>query len=447
MSQVDVLARTVAEEINKGELTQASRSLGAVPAWKLDHVLERLDPQARAVAFRLLPKSVALDVFEALDPALRGELILALQDETVIEVFDSLDPDDRVWLLEELPAGLANRLLQGLSAHERELTAKILGYPSGAVGRRMTPEFVHAGAETTAAQTLQQIRERTAEAEAVYVIPVVNTERQLTGVVPLHDLVVAEPDAQMSQLALPSASALATSDAEAAALLCTDLKLLSLPIVDSEQRLVGLLTFDDALDIVNEAAEEDSARAGGAEPLRRPYLSTSVWQITRSRVVWLLVLAISALLTVQVLEIFEATLAQKVTLALFIPLLTGTAGNTGAQAATTVTRALALGDLGRRDVLRVMSKEVRVGLTLGLCLGGLGFGLAALVYGLPMAGVIGLTLLSVCTLAATVGGLMPLVARSFKADPAVFSTPFITTFCDASGLVLYFLIARALLGL
>ncbi len=205
------------------------------------------------------------------------------------------------------------------------------------------------------------------------------------------------------------------------------------------------LTVDDALRILEDAESEDQARIGGSEPLRRPYLSTPVRALVRSRVVWLLVLAVGATLTVQVLEVFEATLSQMVVLSVFIPLLIGTGGNTGNQAATTVTRALALGDVTPRDVVRVVAREARTGASLGLILGALGFALTSLVYGTSVGAVIGLTLLAVCALAATVGGAMPLAAKALRADPAVFSNPFITTFVDATGLVIYFLIALLVL--
>src|SRR5690606_3921439 len=191
----------------------------------------------------------------------------------------------------------------------------------------------------------------------------------------------------------------------------------------------------------------DQARAGGTEPLRRPYLSTPLTSIVRSRVVWLLFLALGATLTVQVLGVFEETLEQMVVLSLFIPLLIGTGGNTGNQAATTLTRALALDDVRPRDILRVLAREVRAGLSLGLLLGGVGFAVASLAYGLDIGSVIGMTLLAVCTMAATVGGAMPLVGKAVGVDPAVFSNPFITTFVDATGLLVYFVIARAVLGL
>lgn len=286
------------------------------------------------------------------------------------------------------------------------------------------------------------MRERLAEAETVYTLPVVDGQRRLVGIVSLRDVMTADPDTPVSEFLHEPHSARATVGAETAARRCADLKLLALPVVDDETRLVGILTVDDALWILEEAESEDQARIGGSEPLRRPYLSTPVRSIVRSRVVWLLVLAVGATLTVQVLEVFEATLEQMVVLSLFIPLLIGTGGNTGNQAATTITRALALDDVRPRDILKVLARDVRVGLSLGLLLGGVGFLFASLAHGVPIGAVIGLTLLSVCTMAATVGGAMPLIGRTVRVDPAVFSNPFITTFVDATGLLVYFLVAR-----
>jgi magnesium transporter len=237
----------------------------------------------------------------------------------------------------------------------------------------------------------------------------------------------------------------ATDPAEQAERLCANRKLLALPVVDSETRLVGILTVDDALGILEDADSQDQARIGGSETLRQPYLSTSVATLVRSRVVWLLVLAIGAALTVQVLDVFESTLAEVMTLALFVPLLIGTGGNTGNQAATTVTRALALNDVTPRDLAKIMAREFQVGFSLGLILGAVGFAVTRVIFGPSIGLVIGLTLLSVCTMAATVGGVMPLLAKSVGADPAVFSNPFITTFVDATGLIIYFLIAKAVL--
>ncbi|WP_336631888.1 MULTISPECIES: magnesium transporter [unclassified Microbacterium] len=430
------------------DLTAVSTLLHAHDAPEIVRLLEQEQHAAdRAVMYRLLDRSTAVDVFELLENGLRGELIEGLRDEDVTRVFEAIDPDDRVQLLDELPAGVAKRLLQGLSAQERELTLPLLGYPKRSIGRYMSPEFVRLRARLTAGDALTHVRHRGAEAETIYLLPVTDDERRVEGVIGLRDLVMAPADATIGDLMVDARSVRATDDAETAARRIVEAQLLAAPVVDGENRIVGVVTVDDAARILEDADDEDAARQGAAEPLRRPYLTTPVLGIVRSRVVWLLVLAVSALLTVQVLGVFEETLAEVVTLALFIPLLTGTAGNTGAQAATTVTRALALGEVRAGDVLAVAWREVRVGLLLGSLLGGLGFVLASLVFGVSFGGVIGLTLVAVCTLAAAVGGAMPMLARAVRADPAVFSTPFISTFCDATSLVIYFLIATWLLGL
>lgn len=445
INELTIVVDGIAAPLSRGDLPSAAAALADVEPERLAEVLERLDGRRRAVAYRLLPKDHALQVFEALSPNMQGELIGDLRDAEVAHIFGDLDPDDRAWLVDELPASLASRLMRGLPAHEREMTAAVLGYRRGSIGRRMSPEFVSVPIGSTVAGALDRVRARLHDAETVYTLPVVDAGRRVAGVVSLRDLLAADPDADVRDIMQSAQTASVDDDAESAARRCTERGLLALPIVDSEERLVGILTVDDAARILEHEESEDAARQGGAEPLRRPYLSTPILQIVRSRVVWLLVLAVGATLTVQVLSAFEATLAQITVLALFVPLLIGTGGNTGNQAATTVTRALALGDVRPRDVVRVLSREVRVGFFLGSILGLVGFAVTSLVYEPRIGLVIGATLIAVCTMAATVGGVMPLLARAIRVDPAVFSNPFITTFVDASGLILYFLIARAIL--
>lgn len=443
----DDLAQSVARAAAREDLDTLSQLLAAPGTAEVVAVLERLDDRRRAVVYRLLPKQRALEVFEALPAGLQGDLVQALQDAEVASVFTDLDPDDRVRLLDELPASLAPRLLRDLPDDERAMTHEILGYPRGSTGRRMSPEYVSAHVDDTTVTAMTKVRAGLAHAETVYTLPVLDRGRQVVGVVSLRQLLGSADDDRVGDLMVPADTALATEDAEAAARRCADRGLLAVPVVDAERRLVGILTVDDALRLLEEAESEDAARLAGSEPLRRPYLSTPVRRVVRSRITWLSVLALGATLTVQVLETFEATLQQLTTLALFVPLLIGTGGNTGNQAATTVTRALALDEVRPRDVGAVLLRELRVGALLGALLGGAGFAVAGLVYGADVGAVVGLTLLAVCTMAAAVGGVMPLVARAVRVDPAVFSNPFITTFVDATGLVVYFLIARAVLGL
>ena len=442
-----VAARQIDALLDAGDLHGAADLVEGMPPWLVVDVLERSGAKDRAVLFRLLSKGTAHVVFEALDPPVQSELIRGLQADRVSQIFADLDPDDRAGLVDELPANLATRLLRGLSADEKALTDTVLDYPAGSVGRRMTPEFISTHPDTTAGETLERVRRRIDQVETIYGLPVTDDERRLVGIVGLRAVMRADPDTPIRTLMNEAVTARARESAEAAARRSAEERLIVLPVVDDEHRLVGILTFDDALRVLEVADSEDAARQGGAEPLRRPYLSTPVRSLVRSRVVWLLVLALGAALTVQVLEVFEGTIEQVVALSLFVPLIIGTGGNTGNQAATTVTRALALGDVRPRDVLRVTLLEIRTGLTLGLVLGGVGWAVAGLVYGVDLGMVIGLTLLALCTIAATVGGVMPLLAQAVRADPAVFSNPFITTFVDATGLVVYFLIAKAILGL
>lgn len=444
---LDEIIESIQNCLDTSNLTSLASLARKLKSADLVTVLERLNDRERAIVYRVLPKSIALEVFESLDPALQSELLEELSSEEISAIFSKLDPDDRVGLLDELPAGVAKRLLTGLSAKERLLTSEVLGYPQGSIGRRMSPEYISVKSTDSISQALTKVKAKLQSAETIYTLPVVDSSKQLVGVVSLRDLMRTSSRLKVSKIMSEPLMVNASDDEEFAARTCSDLKVLALPVVDNERRLVGILTVDDALRILEQEESEDAARTGGAEPLRRPYLSTPVFAIVRSRVIWLLVLALGATFTVSVLGAFEAEIEQLVVLTLFVPLLIGLGGNTGNQAATTVTRALALQDVRTKDIWQVLFRELRVGALLGTLLGLIGFGLASAFFGIQIGLVIGLTLFAICTVAATVGGVMPLVGLALRADPAVFSNPFITTFVDAMGLVIYFLIAKAVLGI
>lgn len=421
--------------------------LARVPRQELIAIVERQNALRAALALRLLPREKSIAVFDALDAKHQADIIDELGNADVYEFFDELDPEDRVALLDELPAEIADRLLRSLTQTQRDVTGVILGYTKGSVGRRMSPEVPNIHPEMSMEDALRTLRDNANELETIYTVPVTRKDRRLVGVVSLRELFTAERGILIEDIMNEPVYAYATADAEETVRWFLPLDMLALPIVDDSHRLVGLLTWDDATDIMEEADSEDSARSGGTEALQQPYLSTPLLKLVRSRILWLLVLAVSALLTVRVLDSFEDTLAKAVVLSLFIPLLTGTGGNTGNQAATTVTRALALGDVRTRDLLSVMWRELRVGMLLGAVLGLAGLILATAIYGLDIGIVIGSTLFLICSMSATVGGLMPIVAKTVGADPAVFSNPFISTFCDATGLIVYFFIAKTVLGI
>jgi len=435
------------EDGDVGDLRELRRALDEVRVGEIVALMGRVSSGRRALLFRLLPKDRALAVFEALDNGLASELLGGLRDERVGQLFEELDPDDRVGLLDELPANVARRLLQGLSRRERELTATLLGYPPRSVGRRMSPEYIKLLSTMTAGAALEHVRAAGEAAETIYFLPVAGPSRVVVGAIELRDLLLADPDAGVADLMHDPILISATDPQEAAARRVVEADVIATAVVDSENRLVGLFTFDDAAEILADAEAEDAARTGGAEPLRQPYLSARLFAVVRSRVVWLFVLVAASSLTVAVQDTFAPTLQQSLALALFIPMLIGAGGNIGSQAATTLTRALALDEVRPKDLLRVLFRELRVGILLGGTLGLLGFVPALFLVGPNIALVLLLTVTAIGTLAAAVGGAIPLGARAARVDPAIVSAPFISTFVDASGLVIYFLIAKAVLGL
>lgn len=433
--------------LEHNDLPGLQRWLSEQPPHVIADELARRDAAVAVVPFRLLGKDRALAVFEELGPVDQQELLLALRDESFRDLVEEMDPDDRARMLGEAPATVARRVLAGLSPHERAMTAALLGYPDGSVGRLMTPETVALPGTLTVEQALQRVRDEGARAETVYTLPVVDEGRCLAGVVELSELVLSPLERTVAELVdriVPRVRA--TDRAEDAARLMVETNVLNLPVVDSEDRLVGLLTIDDAAEVIEAADTEDVARQSGAAPWPGHYMFASVGQLARSRALWLLVLIIAATLTVNVLQVFEATLEQVTALALFIPLLVGTGGNAGAQAATAAVRALAVGEVRPSDLPAVMWRECRVGLVLGVLLALAGLAVGSVLVGGEIAVVVGLSLVAICTWAATVGATMPLLARRVGIDPAVVSAPLVTTLVDATGLIIYFLVARAVLG-
>lgn len=444
---LEAVAETLVGHLDGGNVGRAESVLRDMSPRDISLVLQREDIATRAKLYRLLKRDVALAVFERLDPSMRAELFTGLRQSDVVSFFEEMDPDDRASLLGELPAGVARELMRGLSWQERELTTPMLGYPKGSVGRWMSTEYVRVLPETTVEDAVDKARRMAADAETIYVVIVTDPNRLLEGVVSLRQLLLAEAGTTVGSVMSKPVFVRAADESEQAARHALREGFQAVPVVDAERRLLGILTADDAYRILDRAEDEDIARAGASEALDKPYLATPVQGLVKSRIVWLFVLGVSAILTVQVMDVFEAELTRVVSLALFIPLLIGVGGNAGSQSASTVTRALAVGEVRPRDIGKVFFREIRVGGLLGILLGTVGFTLTGLILGWDMGAVIGLTLLAICTTAATVGGLMPLLARAVKADPAVFSTPFIATFVDATGLILYFTIAKAVLGI
>lgn len=449
MSSAVLSVDAIHELVEGRELRRLSETVKDVPTWRLTEFMEETPSTDAAVLFRLLDKDTAVEVFDDLAPATQVDLIDLLGHAETAEVFAELEADEQARLLDESPARVAKRLLASLDQDNQDLVSTLLGYPEKSVGRQMEPALCIA--RTT--ESLGDVRERIRAAdgigeESLTELPVVDTGRRLVGILRSIELLRHDDDTSVAEVMSENPDFAETDDdAETIARRILHSGYLVFPVVDRDRRLVGIMPIGDAAAIDRAAIDEDTARAGGSEPLRRPYLLTSVRAVARARATWLVVLALSAVLTVQVLEIFEDTLGAHVVLALFIPLLIGIGGNTGAQAATTVTRALSLGTVRLRDFPAVAFKELRTGLLLGMLLGALAFAVASLIYGVGVGTVIGLTIVLNCSIAAMVGGLVPLAAHACKVDPAVFSTPFISTFCDATGLLVYFSVAIVVLGI
>jgi magnesium transporter len=410
--------------------------------------LSRMADRYVMVPFRLLDKDRELEVFEELDSAQQQVILLGLRGRAFHELLEEMDPDDRARLLGEAPAKIATRALAGLSPAERKMTAALLGYPEDSVGRYMTPETVILHRDLTVGRALEVVRAKGADAETIYTLPVVSDGRRLVGTITLSDLVISDDEMVLKDLVdVLAPRAKATEPVEGAARLIQEANLVSLPVVDSEERFVGVFTFDDALEVIEAADSEDMARQSGASPVGEHYVSVSVLRLVGARSVWLMLLIVAATLTVNVMQAYEATLEQVTALALFVPMLVGTGGNVGAQSATAIVRALAVGEVRVRDLPSVIWKEGRVGLLLGVMLAGIALTIGVLLVGFDIGLVVACSVIAICTWAAIIGSSMPLLARKVGVDPAVVSSPMVATLVDATGLLIYFSIARLVLGI
>jgi magnesium transporter len=445
MSELEI---DFAEAIELGDLKAISQKLEELAPHEIAEEIFRLDTVESTLVWRLLPKDVALEVFEELDAENQQQILSGMREQAFRDLLERMDPDDRVRLLGEAPASFVKRVLAGLSPKERRMTAELLGYPEETVGRYMSPEVISIADTTPVPEILATLRRKGKTAETISVLAVVDKSKTFVGLIELEQLVLADEELTAADVAdQDAATVLVTDAAEDAARLLQDTNYLAVVVLDTEDRVVGVLTVDDAIDILEEAHSEDIARQAASLPSSGHYLSGKVFTLARLRIVWLLFLVVAATLTVSVLQLFESELERYTALALFMPMLIGTGGNVGAQAATSAVRAIALGEVRPQDVLRVAWRESRVGLLLGIGLGLVGLVAGWLVAGWQVGATVAIAITVVCMWAATVGAVMPLAAKALKIDPAVISSPMVTTLVDATGLVIYFFIAGVMLGL
>ena len=406
-------------------------------------------PQEKAVvAFRTLPKELAAEVFSNLPPETQQIIIQSATDQELSAIVEELYVDDAVDMLEELPANVVKRVLKNARPDTRRLINQYLNYPENSVGSIMTAEFTDLRQTMTVAEAIDHIRRTGADSESIYTCYVTNASRKLEGVVSIRELLLAGDDQRVADLMEADViTAETTEDQEEAVARMMKYDFISLPVVDKEQRLVGIVTVDDVMDVMEEEATEDFEKMAAMAPSEKPYLKTSVFALAKHRIMWLLVLMISGMITGGILGRYEAAFATMPLLVTFIPMLTDTGGNAGSQSSTLVIRGMAVGEIELRDFVKVFWKELRVSLLVGVILSAVNFVRLIITY--PGNEMIALTvtlaLLVTVLLAKTVGGVLPMVAKLCHADPAIMAAPLITTIVDAISLVVYFQIASALL--
>ena len=417
-----------------------------------------LEEKQIPLMFRLLPKEMAAETFVEMEPDAQQLLIQGFSDNELKAVLDEMYVDDAAALVDEMPANVVKRILKQADPEMRNTINQILRYPENSAGSIMTTEYVSLRPEMTVEEAILRIRRQGVDKETIYTCYVTARDRTLMGLVTVKDLLLAEDDeTPVSEMMLTNLISVTThTDQEEVARMLSKYNFLALPVVDGEDRMVGIVTFDDAMDIMEDEATEDIERMSGMLPSEKTYLKSSIFELFKNRIPWLMLLMVSATFTGLIITAFEGALAAQVALTVFIPMLMGTGGNSGAQSSVTVIRALSLGELKFSDIGRVIIKEFGTSILCGIALGVVCFAKIWLVDGLLMGNeditlmlnaVVCLALAVTVVIAKVVGGLLPLAAKALKLDPAVMASPFITTIVDAVSLLVYFLFARALLGI
>ncbi len=412
--------------------------------------IEGLPQEKATVAFRTLPKELAAEVFSNLPAETQQVIVGSITDQELGAIVEDLFVDDAVDMLEELPANVVKRVLKSATPETRRLINQFLKYPENSVGSIMTAEFIDLKKSMTAEDAIKRIRRIGEDCESIYTCYVTDERRVLEGVVTLRELLLAPDSDRVEDLMERDLiTAHTTEDREEAVQRLMKYDFINLPVTDHENRLVGIVTVDDVMDVMEEEATEDFEKMAAMAPSEKPYLKTGVFSLAKHRILWLLVLMISGMITGGILGRYEAAFAVMPLLVTFIPMLTDTGGNAGSQSSTLVIRGMAVGDIALEDFPRVFWKELRVSLLVGAALSVVNYVRLVLTY--PGNGLIALTvalaLFVTVVIAKTVGGMLPMLAKLVHADPAIMAAPLITTIVDAFSLVIYFTIAQRMLGL
>lgn len=434
------------ELIEKGQYILLREELNEENPANVAEFLEELPADKQLFLFRLLSKDMAAEAFSFLDNDTQEMLVTSITDTEVRNIVDNMYLDDTIDFLEEAPANLVSKVLRNTDRETRALINRFLHYPENSAGSLMTVEFVHLSKTMTAKRAMEIIRKNGLDKETIYTCYVIDDKKHLVGVLPLRTLLFADEDKLVEELMEEDVISIATlDDQEEAANLFRKYSFISLPVVDRENRLVGIITVDDIVDVIDEETTEDMEKMAALLPSDEEYLKTPVTKLARNRIVWLCVLMISGTLSSAIISGYDAILSQAVQLAAFIPVLTGTGGNAGSQTSATIIRGMSLGDIRPRDILRVMGKEIQVGMICGVLLAALNF-VKQTIFSPSTDIMVDLTVSVsmgfVVVVAKAMGCVLPIGAKVCKLDPAIMAGPLITTVVDAVALVIFFNVAQ-----
>lgn len=443
----ELIKPEILELIENQKWTDLRESIEDWPVPEVADLMYGLEKSDRVLFFRILPRSLSSELFSYLETESQNELLIDLTDEETRHLLANLRPDDRTALLDELPGQITQRLLNLLSPQDLKEARQLLGYPEESVGRLMTPDYLAIRASWTVAQAIEHIRKMGKKSETINVIYVTDRSWKLIDALELQVLILADPDQLVEDIMDHSFVYIsAFDDREVAVQMMQRYDKTVLPVVDSEGVLLGIVTVDDVFDVAQEEATEDFHKGAAVAPLKTSYRDATIFSLFGKRIPWLIILVFVNLVSSGVIEAFEEVLASAIALAFFIPLLIDSGGNTGAQSATLMVRAIATGDIQLSQWLRTAGKEVFVGISLGVIMGLASWFLGYFRGGWEIGLVVGMSMVAIVLIANIIGTILPFLLTKINLDPAVASSPLITTIVDAVGLLIYFSVAAWVLG-
>ncbi len=440
----------IQELMNEKKYSQARKEIVELNPVDIAEILEELETEYAVLLFRMLPKDIAVEVFAHHSYDTQRNIINAITDREIKNIMDELFFDDMIDFLEEMPATVVRKILKNAKEDERRLINQFLNYPADSAGSLMTIEYVGLKKEMTVKQALEHIKATGLQKETVYTSYVMDENRKLEGIVSLRELVISDDTEIIEDIMDTDVIFTHThDDQETTAHLFKKYDFMALPVVDKENRLTGIITIDDIVDVIEQENTEDFHKMAAMEPSEVEYLDAKVLSLAKKRIPWLFVLMISAIITGSIIEHFENVLSTVVALTAYMPMLMGTGGNSGSQSSTLIIRGMALGEIQLDDILKVIWKEMRVSSIVGIVLSLVNFINLYLLQNvdIKIAITVCITLFVVIMIAKIVGGTLPIIARKLKLDPAIMASPFISTIVDAVSLFVYFSLASYILGI